>query len=129
MGNATFKSETDFEAVHITNGDIGIGAYDGGLILCGMDIDLPENESAQKMVAALFQLCPQASILELGLHSGVNFFHYKLWMDGKVVRHFAGSAEGRSRVSDVGEHLPEEEPRISKSRKYATANGSLSSKG
>lgn len=115
LGNATFKSETDFlEAVHITNGDIGIGAYDGGLILCGMDIDLPENESAQKMVAALFQLYPHASILELGLHSGVNFFHYKLWMDGKVLRHFAGSAED-GLVSDVGGHLPEEEPHFKKS--------------
>ena len=79
LGNATPRGETDFlEAVYLSDSDIGIGAYDDGLILCGMDIDLPENESAKKMVDALFQLYPQASILELGLNSGVNFFHYKL---------------------------------------------------
>jgi hypothetical protein len=115
LGDATFKSETDFlEAIYLPNDDIGIGAYDGGLILCGVEIDLPEKESAQKVVDALFQLYPNATILELGLHSVVNFFHYKLWMGGKIVRHFAGSADD-GLVSNVGEHLPEEEPHFKKS--------------
>lgn len=115
LGDATFKDEIDFlEAIHLQNADMGIGAYDGGLILCGVDIDLPENESARKMVDALFQLYPNATILELGLHSVVNFFHYKLWVGGKIVRHFAGSADD-GLVSNVGAYLPEEEPHFKKS--------------
>jgi hypothetical protein len=115
LGNATLKGETDFlEAIYLPDGDIGIGAYDGGLILCGVDIELSEKESAKKMVDTLFQLYPNATILELGLHSVVNFFHYKLWVSGKIVRHFAGSADD-GLVSNVGEYLPEEVPHFKKS--------------
>jgi hypothetical protein len=115
LAKSTRRGETDFlEAVHLTDGSIGIGAYPGGLILCGLKIDHPENKSVKQTVDALFRLYPSASILELGLHSVVNYYHYKLWVAGRLVRHRAGSADDGV-VADVGELLPEEEPHFKNS--------------
>lgn len=108
--NRTFKENSDFaENVYLPDGSVAIGAYDSGLVLCGMKIDYPEKKSTLQLVQTLSQIYPSATILEIGLHSVVNFFHYKLWREGKVVRHYSGDADAGV-TADQGELLPVEEP-------------------
>lgn len=102
------------EGIYLPDGKRGLGAYEGGLILCGMDIDYPEKKSTLELVQALYRIYPSATILELGLHSVVNYFHYKLWVAGQVRRHFAGNSDNRV-TADFGELLPVEKPHFENS--------------
>jgi hypothetical protein len=105
-GMTTFE-----EGVYLRGGKRGLGAYKGGLIVCGMEI---ENKSTLEMVQSLYRIYPTATILELGLHSVVNYFHYKLWVAGQVRRHFEGDSDNGV-TSDVGELLPVEKPHFENS--------------
>ncbi len=109
-GTTTFD-----DVIYLQGGKHALGVYDGGLVLCGMDVDYPEKQSTAELVKALYRLYPCATVLELGLHSVVNFFHYKLWVDGQVKRHFAGDSDNRV-TADVGELLPVEKPHFEKSK-------------
>ena len=113
--------ETDFySALYPAGGDLYIGAYENGCILC--ESDLPTSffaaEHARRIRrprtdldsvrTRLLTLYPQGQVMALVLHSVVNLWGYSIYTQGRLLRTAAGASDD-GLFANEGAPLPEEQ--------------------
>lgn len=97
------------------SGDTIIGAYERALIYADTVVfDCAENKG-HELIQNAVGLHPEASVLMLILHSGVNEFGYSIFENGSLIREYSGDIDHGIR-KEFGQPLVEEKPDFDRSK-------------
>jgi hypothetical protein len=104
------RFSTFSDGINPPAGWFGVGAYAGAYLVSGHD-DLYGcgYDSEKPLLKKCLEIFPQSSILAMELASSTNYFAYRLYCAGDLVRALAGDAE-RGTVVDTGPIQLEEAP-------------------
>lgn len=112
--NFSKRFPTDLD-LYPREGDTVIGAYDKTMIYADQIIFNCAEHKSHELIQNAVGRHPDASVLMLILHSGVNAFGYSVFENGELIREYCGDGD-RGILKEFGKPLEEEQADFDRSK-------------